>query len=160
MKSEREKQILHNITYMQNLEKWYRWIYLQSRNRDTGTSLVVQWLRLRAPNAGGLASIPSQETRSHKNTGMGCLSLHQGIFPTQGSNPGLPHCGQILYQLSRKGSPRILEWVAYPFSRVSSQLWNWTGASCIAGKFFNNWAIREAPNFHLPSVLDPRKTKC
>ena len=36
---------------------------------------------------------------------MGCLSLLQGIFLTQGSNPGLPHCGQILYQLSHKGSP-------------------------------------------------------
>ena len=45
-----------------------------------------------------------------QNTGEGCLSLHQGSFPTQGSNPGLPHCGQILYQLSHKGSPRILEW--------------------------------------------------
>ena len=33
--SEREKQILCNITYMCNLEKWYRWTYLQSRNRDT-----------------------------------------------------------------------------------------------------------------------------
>ena len=50
-------------------------------------------------------------------TGMGSLSLLQGIFPTQGSNPGLPHCRQILYQLSHKGSPRMLEWVAYPFSR-------------------------------------------
>ena len=45
-----------------------------------------------------------------QNTGMGSLSLLQGIFPTQGSNPGLPHFGQILYQLSHKGSPRILEW--------------------------------------------------
>ena len=43
------------------------------------------------------------------NTGVGSLSLLQGIFPTQGSNPGLPHCGRILYQLSHKGSPRILE---------------------------------------------------
>ena len=42
-----------------------------------------------------------------------------GIFPTQGSNPGLPHCRRILYQLSHKGSPRILEWVAYPFSSCS-----------------------------------------
>ena len=33
-KSEREKQISYNITYMWNLEKWYRWTYLQSRNRD------------------------------------------------------------------------------------------------------------------------------
>ena len=41
------------------------------------------------------------------------------IFPTQESNLGLPHCGLILYQLSHKGSPRILEWVAYPFSNRS-----------------------------------------
>ena len=45
-----------------------------------------------------------------KNTGVGSLSLLQGIFPTQGSDPGLPHCRWILYQLSHKGSPRILEW--------------------------------------------------
>ena len=47
--------------------------------------------------------------------------LLQGIFPTQGSNPGLPHCRRILYQLSHKGSPRILESVAYPLSSGSSQ---------------------------------------
>ena len=43
-----------------------------------------------------------------------------GIFPTQGSNPGLPHCRQVLYHLSHQGSPRILEWAAYPFSMGSS----------------------------------------
>ena len=37
-----------------------------------------------------------------QNTGVGSLSLLQGIFPTQGSNPGLPHCRQILYQLSHE----------------------------------------------------------
>jgi len=42
--------------------------------------------------------------------------LLQRIFPTQGWDPGPPHCRWILYQLSHKGSPRILEWVAYPFS--------------------------------------------
>ena len=41
------------------------------------------------------------------------------IFPTQGSNPGLPHCRWSLYQLSHQGGPRILEWVAYSFSRES-----------------------------------------
>ena len=56
-----------------------------------------------------------------KNTEVGCHALLQGIFPTQGSNPGLPHCRQILYCLSHQGSPRILEWVAYPFSRGSSR---------------------------------------
>ena len=46
-----------------------------------------------------------------QNTGVGCHSLLQGIFPIQGSNPGLPHCRQILYHLSHQGSPRILGWV-------------------------------------------------
>ena len=106
-----------------------------------------------------------------KSTGVGCYFLLQGIFPTQGSNPGLlhcrqmlyrlshqgshhglyssrnfpaqntgvcslffsrgpsqpsqwsnlglQHCRQMLYQLSHKGSPRIPEWVAYPFSSGS-----------------------------------------
>ena len=49
-----------------------------------------------------------------QNTGVVSLSLLQGIFPTQGSNPGLLHFKWILYQLSHKGSPRI--WVAYSFS--------------------------------------------
>ena len=39
-----------------------------------------------------------------QNTGVGRLLLLQGIFPTQGLNPGLPDCKQILYQLSDKGS--------------------------------------------------------
>ena len=42
-----------------------------------------------------------------QNTGMGTLSLLQGIFPTQGLNPGLPHCRQILNQLSHQGSPIV-----------------------------------------------------
>ena len=73
-----------------------------------------------------------------QNTGMDSLSLLQGIFPTQGSNPRLQHCRQIRYQLSHKGSPRILEWVAYPFSSGSSWPRNWNGVSWIAGRFFTN----------------------
>ena len=79
-----------------------------------------------------------------QNNGVGSLSLLQGIFTTQGSNPGLPYCREILYQLSHQGSPRILEWVAYPFFRGSFQLRNQTRDSCIAGIFFTNWATREA----------------
>ena len=79
-----------------------------------------------------------------QNTGVGSHSLLQGVFPTQGSNPGLPHCRWILYQLSHKGNPRKLEWVAYPFSRGSSQPRHQTRVSCIAGGFFTNSAIREA----------------
>ena len=80
---------------------------------------------------------------SGQNTGVGNLSLLQGIFPTQGLNPGLPHCGWILYQLSHKGSPRTLEWVAYSFSRGSFWPRNQTRVSCIAGRFFTNWAMKE-----------------
>ena len=41
-------------------------------------------------------SLPAEPPGKPKNTGMGSLALLQGIFPTQGLNPGLPHCGQIL----------------------------------------------------------------
>ena len=51
---------------------------------------------------------------SGQNTGVGSLSLLQGLFPTQGSNPGLPHCTRVLYQLSHKGSPRIPEGIPSP----------------------------------------------
>ena len=78
-----------------------------------------------------------------QNIGVGSLSLLQGIFPTQGSNPGLPHCRLILHQLSHEGSPRILEWVASPYSSGCSWPRNQTGVSCIAGGFFTNWDIRE-----------------
>ena len=64
-------------------------------------------------------SIKSNSLRPHglyrpqnspgQNPGVGSLSLPQGIFPTQGSNPGLLYCRQILYQLNHKGSPRTLE---------------------------------------------------
>ena len=73
-----------------------------------------------------------------QNTGMSSFSLVQGIFPTPGSNPGLLHCRWILYQLSHKGSPRILDWAAYPFSRGSSQPRDQTQVSCIAGGFFTS----------------------
>ena len=86
-----------------------------------------------------------------QNTGVGSVSLLQGTFPTQGSNPGLPHCQRIFYQLSHSRSPRILEWVAYGFSRGSPQPRNPTGVSCIAGGFFTIWAMH-ASHFH--SVQD------
>ena len=96
-----------------------------------------------------------------QNTGVSSLSLFRGIFPTQGLNLGLPHCRWIIYQLSHQGSPRIFEWVGYPFSSRSSQSSNWTGVSCIASRFFTNWAIRKSLRItrkdlkypHAPSVL-------
>ena len=61
-----------------------------------------------------------------QNTGVDCHFLLQGIFPTQGSNPGLLHCRQILYQLSHKGSP-------LPLSNSSLDL---------SGKYFSKSGTR------------------
>ena len=90
-----------------------------------------------------------------QNTGVGSLSLLQGIFPTKRLNPGLPHCRQILYQLNQQGSPRILEWVAYHFSSGSSWPKNWTGVSCITDGLFTSWAIRQALQNNIP-LTNPR----
>ena len=77
-----------------------------------------------------------------QNIGVGSRSILQEIFQTQGLNPGLPHCKWILYHLSHQGSPRILEWKVYLFSRGSSQPRNQTTVSCIARRFFfTSWAI-------------------
>ena len=87
-----------------------------------------------------------------QNTGVGSLYLLQGIFPTQGLNPGLPHYRQILYQLSHKGSPRILEWVSLSFlqgifpSQESNQI------ACIAGGFFTNWATGKRPEIMMKLI--------
>ena len=64
-------------------------------------------------------------------------------FPSPGD---LPNPGFLALQADclHKRSPSILGWVAYPFSRGSSQPRNWTRVSCIAGGFFTNWAIGEA----------------
>ena len=79
-----------------------------------------------------------------KNTGVDCHALLQRVLPTGGSNPGLPCCRWILYHLSHQGSPRILEWVAHPFSRGSLRPKSWTGVPCITGRFFPSWAATEA----------------
>ena len=61
---------------------------------------------------------------SSQNTVVGSRSLLQGIFPTQGSNSGLPHCRRILYQLSHQGSPdkpqncALKKWKCYLLSCV------------------------------------------
>ena len=69
------------------------------------------------------------------------------------------HCGWILYQLSYKGSPRILVLVVYSFSSGSFRLRNWTRVSCIAGGiaggFFPNWDLREALTSQYPFRILP-----
>ena len=137
---------------------------LQAHDKDTEGKSFVQfvtcfcWVALQHESESESHSVVSNSLRPHglfsswkspgQNTVVSILSLLLGIFPTQGSNPGLRHCRRILYQLSHKGSPRILEWVAFLFSSRSSQPRNQTGVSCIAGEFFTNCPIREAPIGH------------
>ena len=124
---------------------WYQ--KRQSGRTELGAQ-ILSWSQCRGSLCAALhRSAVSDSSRHHglqparllcpwdspgKNTGVGCHALLQGIFPTQRSNPGLPHCGRIFYQLSHQGSPRILGWVAFPFSRGPSPPRNRAGVSCIA----------------------------
>ena len=130
---------------------WLSWLRICLQCKRPGFDPWVRkipWRKERLPTPvfwpGGFHGLYSLWNSPGRNTGVGSLSLLQGIFPTQGSNPGLLHCRWILYQLSHKGSPKTVEWVAYPFSRGSSQPRNQTGVSCLAGRFFTNQGIREA----------------
>ena len=107
--------------------------------RDGGASwaaicgVAQSWTRLKRLSSSRIYSpwdSPSQDT------GMGSLSLFQGVFPTQ-VKPRSPALQVDSLKLGHKGSPRIPEWVAYPFSSRYSQPRNQTGFSYIAGRFFS-----------------------
>ena len=128
------------------------WIGLPDRG-SSSSKKFLPFLEWKVKNESESCSVISNSLQPHElyspwnspdqNAGVGSLSLLQVIFPIQRLKPGLLHCRWILYHLSHKGSPRILEWVAYPFSSGSSWPRNRTRVSCIAGGFFTNWAIRE-----------------
>ena len=75
------------------------WIwFLSLKKKKKESCSVVSWLMW--PHG-----LHSPWNSPGQNTGEGSYSLVQGIFPTQGLNPGLLHCRWILYQLSHQGSP-------------------------------------------------------
>ena len=77
-----------------------------------------------------------------KNTGAGCYALLQGIVPTQGWNPGLPHCRQILQRLSHQESPtkRIKAAVYSNYLRAVGKKWG-KRLSTLTSHFLNNRGI-------------------
>ena len=76
---------------------------------------------------------------------MGCHSLLQGIFLTQGSNPGLPHCRQALYHLSQQGSPVVCHYISIKLEKKKAgSKFRWDGVS---------WACRGSPLGHLLDSL-------
>ena len=92
-----------------------------------------------------------------KNSGVGCHSF-RGIFLTQGSNPGLPHCRQILYCLSHQGSPNhwkrvdtcicvtMWSYLLHSMWDLNSLTRNQTHVPCIARQILNNRTTREIPH--------------
>ena len=122
----------------------------------TARLVLYCWANQESPfkmNESESCSVMSNSLQSHglyslwnfpgQNTGVGSQSFLQEILRTQELNPGLLHCRQILYHLSHQGSPRILDCIAYPYSNISFWPRNPTMVSCIAGRFFTNWATRE-----------------
>ena len=99
----------------------------------------------------------SWATREAQEYWVGSLSLLQGIFPTQGWNPGLPHCRWIHYQMSHEGSPRILEWIACTFSRGSSWPRNWTGVSLQADSLPTELPGKPRPRVNSFLTMMPRQ---
>ena len=107
-------------------------------------------------------SLPAEPQGKPQNTGVGSLSLLQQIFPTQNrtrvsciaggfftkwaireaqvTQSCLTLCDLMDYIVHGILQARILEWVAFPFSRGSSQPRDWTQVSCTAGRFFTIWA--------------------
>ena len=86
-------------------------------------------------------SLPGSSVHG-KNTGVGSHSILQGFFPTQGSNPGFPHCMQILYCLNHEESPYIViiigifrtyfTWIFKTYCLIS--LWSWL--KCLTARWY------------------------
>ena len=96
---------------------------MTSESESEGESCIVVADSLPSHGLYSLWNSPGQ------NTGVGSLSLLQGIFPTWGSNPGLPHCRRILYQLSHSMNMkptwdmwRVLALVQWPCKHTTQTL--------------------------------------
>ena len=92
-----------------------------------------------------------------KNTGVGYHALLQGIFPTQGLNPGLPYCRQILYHLSHQGSPNVVKiQLSHGSSLYEVMLFQWSwGYSLFNVVYF--WPESDDANEAL-LILRPMRT--
>ena len=146
---------MYTLDYIEHLEKhscYKKIILLWTTIVCTCVRPSVKWSESRSVMSDSLwpHGLYSPWNSPGQNTGVGSLSLLQGIFPTQGSNPGLPHCRRILYQLSHKGSPRpsVRLWIRdvknFCASSWSSKMWSsWAnvGERCLIRKYFG---VRES----------------
>ena len=95
-------QKVNSATYKKNYTWWAGGIY--SRSVKSESPSVVS-------NSLWPHGLYSPWNSPGQNTRVSSLSLFQGIFPTQGSNPGLLHCRRVLYHLSHKGNPGVWGWL-------------------------------------------------
>ena len=102
-------QVIEKKTCAKYLIKTFQGLHEKSSETDSESQLS------HVP----LFATPSPWNSPGQNTGVGSLSLLQGIFPTQGLNLGLPHCRWILYQLSSQGSPHEQS----RFSQMKLKIW-------------------------------------
>ena len=122
------------LIIFQNVKSFYIYIYIYICIPETVTTLLINcvlclvarlYTTLCNPTDSSLPGSSAPGDSPGKNSGVDFHALLQGIFPTQGSNPGLQHCRRILYHMKHQGSPRILKWVAYLFSSGTSWPRNW-----------------------------------
>ena len=83
------------------------------------------------------SQVPPSMGFSNSNTGVGCHCLLQGIFPTQGLNPGLLHCRQTFYHLRYQVSPRtrLLWWLKWWRTRLGE----WNSVLSLMKSSWNFW---------------------
>ena len=87
------------------LTPWSQISSLQDQGTMKVKVLVTQSCPILRPHGLQHARLLCPWESPGKNTRVACHALLQGIFPSQGSNPGLPRCSQIFYTLSHRGSP-------------------------------------------------------
>ena len=140
-------QILYCLSYREVPYLFYKWKYIPFDCAESFSGFQLCY-----PMDYSLSGSSVHGDSPGKNTGVGCHALFQRIFPIQGPNPGLPHCRWILFCLSHQGSPEILEWVAMPSCRESSQPRPRTQVSHIAVRFFTSWTTGKSKNTGVGSL--------
>ena len=100
-----------------------------------------------------LQPLYSPQNSPGQNTGVGSLSLLQGIFPDKGTNPGLLHCRQILYQLRYQRSPNVTGLYHFKGKRIPPRLWH-----CLMANFIFSSTELCYPSIYLSIFLSNLST--
>ena len=94
-----------DVSYCSSIFNFLRNLHIVFHNVVAAAKSLQSCLTLCNPIDCSLPGSSVHEDSPGKNTGAGCHTLLQGIFPSQGLNPGLLHCRWILYSVSHQGSP-------------------------------------------------------